>query len=413
MLTKPYAALTLTLATAPVPLLFCAAMGAAPFVACAYVMLAAAIAIIVGYLPRRKILAGIVSSVLLASIYMLAGGRVLFQAYWWIPFGVFLIAFQWMVMVCITRKPGSEFSPQTLICAAIAHMAAAGIARVDMFASIRGALWGASIIFFIVCAFRINGIAIADNASLRKTGAPPRRIRGMNALMISGMIALTTLFANINRIGGVIRYAIAWVVNGIAWLMSKLFTGGVESAPPEQGGMGGLGLIAEDTEPGWFAVLMERIISALAVIILIAGVCLLAIAAWRKIRKYMRRLIEKLRGIADTLNQSYRDEAESLFDWGEMKRVASMRILAPFRREREPRWDELDNRAKVRYAVKVSLRRKSNLPSGETVRSLITRGAVTVGMADAGRLARDWDAARFSSVEPRDGAAENARKAMK
>ena len=413
ILTKPYAALTITLATAPAPLLFIAALNVPPFVPYMYIALAASMALAVGYLPRRRKPAGIVSSILLIAIYVFAGGRTLFRAYWWVPFGVFLIAFQWAAMICVTRRPGNELSPEVLIGAAIAHMVAAGIARVDLFAPVRSALWGTSIAFFVVCAFRLNDASVTLCASLRKTGAPPARVRGMNALMVSGMITLTALFANINRIGGAVRKAVSWVIAGILWLMSKLFQEGGELAPPERGGMGGLGLIAEESEQSWFAILMDRVVSTLAVIILAAGLCWLAVVVWRKAGKYIRRLIEKLRGMTDALNQVYHDEAESLFDWGEIMRAASARVRVAFRREREPRWETLDDRARVRYAVKVSLRRKPDLPAGETARSLITRGEVPVGVADADRLARDWDAARFSSTEPRDGAAENAHRALK
>ena len=407
-----YTAITVALAALPAPLLYTAVMVKPSFAPLTYFALAAVLALGVAFLPRWRKPAGIISSIMLIAAYVLAGGMALFPSYWGMPFAAILIAFQWFAMICITRPSGETFTPQMLGGFAIAHMAAAGAARGEVFNLVRGVLWWVSIPFFVICAFRLNVMSVAGGASLRKTGAPPSRILCRNALMVAGLAALAAVFANLNHVGGAVRKLVGWVIFGVLWLMS-LFGGSGDTAP--QGGDGGMGDMfagIEAAEPSAFAIWAERIAAALAAVALAAGLCWLAVVAWRKAGVYIRRFIAKLRGVTDSLNQSYHDDAESLFDWGEIRRAAVERVRAPFLRGREPRWDALDDRQKVRYAVKVSLKRKPDLPVSGTVRSLISSGALPVGTADAPRLSRDYDAARYSSAEPGEGAARNAGKAL-
>jgi hypothetical protein len=387
-----------------------------PYLPLLYFAAAAVIAPAVALLPRLRKPAGIISSIILVGVFILTGGHSMFRAYWWIPYGILLVLFQWLAMICLTRQSGAEFSAQMLIGFAIVHMAAAAFGRSAAFASASGLIWGVSVVYFVMCAFKLNELSVISYASLRKTGAPPSRIRTRNAVMIAILTVITVIFANLNHIGGALRQLIKYVIQGIIWLMSKLSSPAEPIPSGEGGGMGDLSGLAEATEPSMFAIIMEKILTVIALIILAAALCWLVVIIWRKASRFFKLIMQKLRGITDSLNQTYKDESESLLDWGEIKRAAGARIKRlsePFIREREPKWDSLDNRAKVRYAVRASLKRKPNVPVSKTVHTLIDGGTLPVGSANAVRLAADYDVARYSSSEPDTAAAKNAAKALR
>jgi hypothetical protein len=410
---KSAAALMIALAIAPVSLLFEAALRYETYAPLGYGALAAALGFAAGLPARRRLLSGGVASLALIGTFAAARGWEMFLGYWAIPFAMFIAAELWISLICAARPAGQEFTPQALLFACAGHMMAAGIARAAVFDGIRTTLWIITIFYFILCAFRLNELAVASGASLRRTGAPPSRIRSRNAMFVAVIAAITALFANANRIGGAIKRLITWVIAGILWLMSRFDSTSETPAAPDGGGGIDIGALAGDAEPSLLAVWLERIVSVLAVIIIICAAIWALIAIARAVRRLWLRLAERFRRLARELNQVYQDEAESLFDWGEIKREIGTKLRAPFMRAREPRWASLDNRAKIRYAVRVLLRRKPDLPVSETVRALICCGALPTGAADAWRLARDYDIARYSAQEPDGEAAENAGRAMR
>jgi hypothetical protein len=88
-----------------------------------------------------------------------------------------------------------------------------------------------------------------------------------------------------------------------------------------------------------------------------------------------------------------------------------VRRLIP-RRERLPKWSDLDNRARVRLTIRALMMRKPDLPESLTIRQALTRGELKADPADAAALAMSYDAARYSAVDISDKEADNARAAF-
>jgi len=141
----------------------------------------------------------------------------------------------------------------------------------------------------------------------------------------------------------------------------------------------------------------------------------LLVQIYKLIANLVRKLVARLRKFTENVGEEYRDEQESLFDWGETKKELGEGLRKRLERltKREKKWEQMDAREKVRFIVR-SLYRKT--PDNGNLRSLTVHEAlknVRTGQAVPQELASLYDTARYSQHEPDMEITERIRKEAK
>ncbi len=115
------------------------------------------------------------------------------------------------------------------------------------------------------------------------------------------------------------------------------------------------------------------------------------------------------------MSEDYRDEQESLLDWGEARREMSegfRKRLARLTR-REKKWEQMDERERVRFVVRSMYRRT---PERESLRCMTIHEAAThlrTGQADPAEVAELYDQARYGGNVPDMARVERLKKEAK
>lgn len=418
-LTKGFMCLTLLLALAPLPLLLAVAAGARPL---SVILLPYALSMVLTALaglsfPNRRLPAGLTAVALsLAALFVLAR-HIGFGSLWTGAYALVLIA-ACAVMLRITSLPaGQELGGQHLFLAGGLHLLAVLLSRLEGMAAAGVWLSFATPLYFLCVMLIVNRLTLTDGVALRKSAKPPSRILWRNRVLLGVFALAVLLVVNLHRV----RDAVYWVAGKVAelvlwimWLISSLYPGGDSAGGGEGGGGMDLSALGEASEPGWFALLMEQVFKVLALILL---VILVGFGLW-KVGKMLWKLFLRLKArfaqYAASLGDSYVDEAESVFDWGELTRAAGDRLqtLLDRARARRPKWSQMDNRQRMRYAYQYLLRKRPNVPDAKTARSALLGGDLPLGKADAKAFADAYDAARYSVAPITDEAADNARRAL-
>lgn len=417
--TKGFVCLTVLLAFAPVPVLLAVSGGARPL---ALALLPYALSMVLTAaaglaFPKRRLPAGLAALALsLAALYV-AVRHIGFWNLWTAAYALSMIA-ACAVMLRITSLPaGQELGGQHLFLAGGLHLLAVLLSRLEGMASVGTWLSFATPLYFLCMALLINRQTLTDGVALRKSSKPPSRILWRNRALLGVFVLVTLLVVNLHRVRDAVYWAagkVAELIAWILWLISALYPGGESGGGGGGGGGMDLSGLGEAAEPSWLALLLEQVFRVVALVLLAA---VLAFGLW-KVGKMLLKLFLRLRDrfaqYAASLGESYVDEAESVFDWGELTRTAGDRLQALLdrARTRRPKWSQMDNRQRLRYAYQSLLRKRPNVPNAKTARSALLSGDLPLGHADAKAFADAYDAARYSAAPITDEAADNARRAL-
>jgi len=262
----------------------------------------------------------------------------------------------------------------------------------------------------------LNHRSLLDGVSRHTHEKPPRTVRTRNTWLSLGSLALLYLAASWralgNIIGRVVRTVAGWIVAVLAWL-SQLF----QSEAIRPGGGAGsrseaFALPPDESSPFW--AVLEKIAIVLTMVALVVLVVWLLYRFFKKLRVVFARLRQRLLDTANALSENYVSRTESVFDWQEVKDSAARRLrtLRPFRK-RVPRWDELDDRQRVRHGYSELLRKRPDVPSSVTARRALTDHLLIDSQADSAVLADAYDQARYSDLPIQPEQAEAMRKAAR
>ena len=264
-------------------------------------------------------------------------------------------------------------------------------------------------VYLIWCIVLLNISATDDVAG--SNGAKSLRL---------GNLALTILFvaaalALVNI--GVLKDALVWVVTGIIravfWLLA-LF----ERPQGEDGGMGGgsdepmMPFSDEPSEPSMFATIMQYVVFVVGTLLAVALVgymlyrtCKIIIVLYKRLREWL--------SVSEKEKVDYEDEQFSLMTWKQAQSDALDNLKRAVRRitHRPPRWDNLDNRQKLRYVMESTLFRGRKV-APDLSRTAQEHAAVLPPRkgGDAQAFADAYDRARYSKLPVTDEDAANARK---
>jgi len=296
-------------------------------------------------------------------------------------------------------------------------------------------------IYFVSAAFMLNNRSMKAGTRSDEGVRPPAAMRKKNRMILLGLALPGTLAAYFSQVRHAVIRAGTWVWGMFGKAVQWVITLGgrrtaqeaeqsaemleetleeileeAEAAAEEamaQGGMSMQELFGGETAPFWAET--EQMMIIICIIVVLIGlffwgrtIIRLLIRAAKKIRAWLAQL-------GRTVSEEYEDEHESLLDWDEARRQlgdnVKKRISTLF--VRQPRWEEMSVRERVRHVVRVVYRRTKD---AQTMTSLTIREAapyLQTGKAKPERLAELYEQARYGQGEIDEKDAERLRKEAK
>lgn len=283
-----------------------------------------------------------------------------------------------------------------------------------------------AIMYLVFGIFTINRENLRDATKYGTTStgkrAYPPGMRRNNILMISAIIIISLIIANIKAVKGFVVGAVKFIILKIfeiLYFILKILAGGGGPAGDSTGGgfEGFMGAEAREPNP-----IIEIIVRVVIVLVLIAAVVFVIFALYNAIKKLFRNLPGWLDALLSRLrsdeNTNYIDETEDLLGKGGLRKELSKNISDFWNRltYRPAKFEDMpDNRAKVRFVFKQLLKRlslgKSYLLSN-TPNELVSE-ANFVLKEDTEEFIQTYNRARYSDSDVSDSDAELAKTILR
>ena len=254
---------------------------------------------------RQLIAATLCSAVLLALTLQLNASLLLCAAY----------VVTLFVALRFSRSTLHTIPPVFYLCGVLSHVLTQVILRSSsvgkgVFSRLVVPLSALSLLYLALLLLTFNGISL-DNATLGRHRLPAS-VRRINALLTLIFLALALMLASAPAIvAGVIalwhalRSALAYLDDLLMRLLPVAQDMGGSGMLPPTGMIPGLAPIEE---PSLFAIVLERIASALTTVVVIAGSALLIYRLFQLLRIALRNLISRLHSYVLIVSDDYVDE---------------------------------------------------------------------------------------------------------
>ena len=345
---------------------------------------------------RRRVPWTYLGMALLAlGIYLLRGQSylVLFLS---VPCAILLL----MLPPAWPRNLWEEWDAALWICGAILQLLALALTNTPVFAPCKPYLGPVLLVYAYLLLLWMNRSGLREG--MHGAAKAPAELRLQNALLVTVLFLVGALAsfwrtlgqwleASWNFIKHVISAVVAWVMQWLSRLM-----------PMEQGGGGGaggmdmLGGFADAAEPSPFALFIEKVFRVVAFLLLAVALFFALRVLFRQARKIWRKLVSRLRQYVHDSSEDYVDELESTIHWEERSQILFNAKLFS-RKNREPRWEELDGRGRIRQLYRRFLHRAPENAS-RTAREAIPKDT-RLSPALAEEFIALYEKARYSDHE--------------
>ena len=241
-----------------------------------------------------------------------------------------------------------------------------------------------SFVFFLTLAMLwMNRSSLNCAANGRET--VPVSMRRKNMLLTFGVVAAALL---ISAIPALVR-AVEWIWDGLMacigavlrWL-ANLMAAEETVAGTDAGGSGGM-LPAEAAEPGWLAILLQRVFMAVAIVVAAVAIAFALKVICRKLKVLMALLMRQMRRYLAASTEDYEDEVTDTREDGERTRILERRRRTSVPRMNERRMSPVE---RVRNRYRLLQARHAEWPYSSTARE---------NLAD--ETAAIYERARYSS----------------
>jgi len=313
-----------------------------------------------------------------------------------------------LFMPAMARPAHQEWTMSQLGIGVVLHIAAQIAKTFDIFAAIAVPLTWIFAAYMVAVLFQFNRGVLMSNSP---ASCKPLLSKNRQLLVVICLLAL--LLANLKPVITAVRNAITWVITAIAqvivWIASLFYTQSSDVAVTQESN-GSLDFLAESSEPGLFARIMEIVLFVIAGLA-VAGLLFLALRhLYRLLKKAFRILLNHLQEYRQRIAADYVDQSESLLDWGELRKTAQNRFDRFKRRHMPTSWDKLTPAQRVRRVYQLLLRRPDMQNPALTARETLLGGTLKLPPDTAAGLAALYDQARYSDhpIEARD--ADQIRK---
>lgn len=241
----------------------------------------------------------------------------------------------------------------------------------------------------------LNRASLDSAAQSRRT--VPLLMRRQNLVVTLGMLIIGVGVAAIPAIGSLLNRAWDGLLQGIAFVAGLLMallpqsSGTVGGAPAADSSDMGFG---EAAAPSEWAVLMEKIIGVIAVVVLVIALVLAGRALWKKLVRLVKYLWGRLGQYGAAAGEDYEDEITSTRDEPDTEReglLGRLRRFAPA----EDKGRTPTERVRSRY--KRLKQRRTDWSAASTARENLPEGAAALyeRARYSGKDLSEEDAARF------------------
>lgn len=267
--------------------------------------------------------------------------------------------------------------------------------------------------FMLTSLWLVNSEAMHTGAASRTGVKPPTTMRRHNRALLIGLMLLSLLVAAFNWLKEQTTRLFSFIASTLWAVFAAIarFFGGDQGSG---GGMTGgdeamdLSALSEGQEPSLFWEIMTYVAYAVAAVLVVV----LLYVAVRKLAVLFKKLWEQLGAwmgrVGHAVGEDYRDEQESLLDWGDVRRDMSEQVKKRLGMlfAREKKWEQMDAREQARYLVRTLYRRRRQPADDRTLREVLP----DLNAADPQTLAEVYEAARYAGREPERALLERLRK---
>jgi hypothetical protein len=324
------------------------------------------------------------------------------SAFLFLPCLVMMLFF----MPAINRPLGLEWSTSQLSQGVVLHLIGQAVKGLPVF---EGAGYTLSLFFsgyLILCLFAFNRYALLDASGAEQS--PPVKLLQKNRRILAVFALIAILAASwqsfetaVLAVWEFLKRAFATI---LIWLSSLL----PELAPSgDQGAQQGLDLSAfgEASKPSAFSLILEKVLTVLAVIVAALLLLFALYQLFRLIKRLMKNLLVRIRDYTRAIGEGYTDKTESLLDWGEVARSAKERWESFAQRHKKPpAWESLSPRDKVRRVYALLIKKLKNSTPSLTAREALQSSELSLPPAQAQQIASLYEQARYSDhpISPED-----------
>lgn len=320
------------------------------------------------------------------------------------------VVYLWLLPPAWARAVWEEWSPGLWIAGAGLQLAGQAFASRPAFSGVNPLLMIVFLLYAFLLLLSLNRSGIRDGMhGAEKAPAPIRRSNTALVFLVFLVAALASAWGALAQWLGTAWYYIRLGVGYVILFFMSLLPVNEASQGGQGMGMEGFGAAAEAAEPSAFALFMEKVFRVLAFILLSVLLFFALRALVKKLRQLWVRLSERLRLYAAASSEDYVDEAESTLNWEEKTQSIQDWMKERIRRApKQPRWEELNGRERVRSLYRQYIRRRPEA-QGATVREALQKDA-RLSRSTADAFARLYEQARYSDHDVSANDADQMRK---
>ena len=289
---------------------------------------------------------------------------------------------------------GQELHPLVGALCLLAHLAAQLMVNVDkinrggeLYGTVTPVLTACFILFGAMAMLELNRISL--NSAVNGRSAVPTAMKRKNWLLTGGLMALTLLIAAVPAVIRAIERAWQWLMTAIillVQLLMRLFPQNETQGADGGGGNMLEGLVGETQEQSLLGKIIEKVMIALALIVVAVLLVIALRIVWKKLKVLMKRLWEYLNRYMVSSSEDYVDEVTATRDDSILERL----LRREKRRALKKRVDEsaLTPKERIRYRYLLAWLKHPEWTSDRTARENLSED-----------LAQIYERARYSSHE--------------
>ena len=346
---------------------------------------------------------------------MLAAWGVVFQ----LPLDIRRLLFLIPCMAALLALPSAwarpawdEWPPGAWIGGIVLHLAAQSVSGGPLFQGALPWLLPCFAIYMFLYVLCLNRHGLADG--MHGTGKAPVVIRQRNTVL-SAVFFLFALAASCWKrlaewAGAAWDFILRVIAAVVDFFMRLLPETGMGSGG-SGGDLGGMSFGLEEGETSAFALFMEKVFQALALILLLILLFFAGKALVRGCKELLKKLTAYLRRFAADAGEDYIDETESTVNWDQRTQTIRAQVLNALHREKPERWENMNGRERVRYLYRQFLRRRPEAKNKTAREALAAEKGYT--QSQARTFTELYEMARYSQREISEGEADALRKIIK
>lgn len=325
---------------------------------------------------------------------------------------------------CLRNAPlpiDVSYGPKRLLPALVLLAADYGLAVFQGAEVMRRTVMWVGVLYLLVFLFLSNEDMVASAARKQRGSRLPPGLLAANRVMIAVFAALSLLLFGWSELSRWVGAGVGYLIIAVLWLMDKVTSLMAGGSGEGGGGGGGMDMSALGEAPPPNPIV--EIVTAIVMYLALAAAAIALLYALYRIGKKAAAALRALLArwwthYREAFSEGYVDENQSIMHLDETARELRDALVRRVQRllSRPPRWEALDDRARVRYAMQVVLRRalsEGKTVHAQTVEELRQAKVISCDHGDAVLFARAYERARYSQEPVTAQDAANARRMMK